>query len=266
MKVSEVMSTEFETIEKDQSLHNALNLMRKKKDISRLIVTQDEKPVGIISFRDVANRLGTHKTEGISPKSLHVSSAMTYPILTIGPDESVEEAAKIMFDNKISSLLVMVNEKLVGVMRKFDLLKVYTTCKKIKVKELMTPDPIKITESERVIAARNTMIEKKFSVLPVMDDTTIVGIIDDATLADALARFREQIPIKHQKARIHEYFIGQVMKSDPPIINENAPLCDLIEVFQATNYKGVFVTDSTNKLVGIVTLTDIAKAIVDGKK
>ncbi len=265
MKVSEIMSTEFETIEKDQSLHNALNLMRKKKNISRLIVTQEEKPVGIISFRDVADRLGTHKTEGISPKSMHVSSAMTYPFLEIDPNESVEVAAKIMYDNKISSLLVMDNNNLVGILRKFDLLKVYTACKKIKVKELMTPDPVKITESERVISARNTMMEKKFSVLPVMEDTTIVGIIDDATLADALARFREQIPIKHQKARIQEFFIGQVMKSDPPIINEDAPLCDLINVFQETNYKGVFVVDATNKLVGIITLTDIAKAIVDGK-
>jgi CBS domain-containing protein len=266
MKVSEVMSTEFETIEKDQSLHNALNLMRKKKDISRLIVTQDEKPVGIISFRDVADRLGTYKTEGISPKSLHVSSAMTYPILTIDPVESVEEAAKIMVENRISSLLVMKDDKLLGILTKSDLLKVYTSCKSIKVKELMTEDPVKITESERVISARNTMMENNFSVLPVMDDAEIVGIIDDETLADALARFREQIPIKHQKARIHEFFIGQVMKSDPPIINQDAPLCDLISVFQDTKYKGVFVTDKTDKLVGIITLTDVTKAIVEGRK
>jgi CBS domain-containing protein len=266
MKVSEVMSTEFETIEKDQSLHNALNLMRKNKDTSRLIVIQGEKPVGIISFRDVANRLGTHKTEGISAKSMHVSSAMTYPILTIDKNDKVETAAKMMFENRVSSLLVMEDEKLIGIMRKFDLLKVYDTCKNIKVKELMTEDPVKITESERVISARNTMIEKKFSVLPVMDESSIIGIIDDATLADALARFREQIPIKHQKSRLHEFFIGQVMKSDPPIIGESAPLCDLIAVFQETNYKGVFVVDNSEKLVGIVTLTDITKAIVEGKK
>lgn len=266
MKVSEVMSTEFETIEKDQSLHNALNLMRKKKDTSRLIVIQGEKPVGIISFRDVANRLGTYKTEGMSPKNLHVSSAMTYPILQIDKNEDVETAANIMFENRVSSLLVMEDEKLIGIMRKFDLLKVYDTCKKIKVKELMTENPVMISTSERVISARNTMIEKKFSVLPVLEDSTIVGIIDDATLADALARFREQFSAKQQKARLHDFFIEQIMKSDPPIIDENAPLCDLITVFQDTNYKGVFVVDNSEKLVGIVTLTDITKAIVEGKK
>jgi CBS domain-containing protein len=265
LKVSEVMSTEFETIEKDQSLHNALILMRKNKDTSRLIVIQGEKPVGILSFRDVANRLGTYKTEGISPKSLHVSSAMTSPVLNIDKNESVETAANMMFENRVSSLLVMEDEKLIGIMTKFNLLKVYDKCKKIKVKELMTENPIQISASERVISARNTMIEKKFSVLPVMDEGVIVGIIDDATLADALARFREQFSIKHQKSRLHEFYIGQVMKSDPPIIGENAPLCDLIAVFQETNYKGVFVVDDSEKLVGIVTLTDITKAIVDGK-
>ena len=266
MKVLDVMSTEFETIEKDQSLHNALSLMRKKKDTSRLIVTQGEKTVGIISFRDVANRLGTYKTEGISPKSLHVSSAMTFPILTIDKNEDVETAANMMYENRVSSLLVMEDEKLIGVMRKYDLLKIYDSCKKIKVKELMTENPIMISESERVISARNTMMEEKFSVLPVMEEGTIVGIIDDATLADALARFREQFSIKHQKARLQEFYIGQIMKTDPPIINENAPLCDLITVFQETNYKGVFVVDKDERLVGIVTLTDITKAIVEGKK
>ena len=152
MKVSEVMSTEFETIEKDQTLQNALNLMRKKKDTSRLIVIQGEKPVGIISFRDVANRLGTYKTDGISPKSLRVSSAMTYPILTIDKNAEVETAANMMFENRVSSLLVMEDEKLIGVMRKYDLLKVYDSCKKIKVKELMTENPVMISESERVIS------------------------------------------------------------------------------------------------------------------
>ncbi len=266
MKVSEVMTTDFETIEKDLNLAKALGLMRKKKDISRLIVIHNEKPVGIISFRDVANKLGTHKTEGISAKSLRVSGAMSYPLLSVNPNEDVKNAAELMIEKGISSLLVMENEELKGLLRKFDLLKVYDTCKKIKVNDLMTHDPVTITESERILSARNTMLEKKFSILPVMDEGTIIGIIDDETLADALARFREQFPAKHQKSRLHEFFVGQVMKSDPPTINERAPLCDLIQVFQDTNYKGVFVLDNTDKLVGIVTLTDITKAIVEGKK
>ncbi|MBN1330883.1 MAG: CBS domain-containing protein [Candidatus Heimdallarchaeota archaeon] len=265
MKVSEVMTTEFETVEKDQQLIKALNLMRKKKGTTRLIVINEGKPLGILSFRDVADRLGTYKTEGISPKELHVTSAMSSPIISIEPNLDVKEAAKIMFDKRVSSLLVMEGDNLKGLLRKFDLLKVYSSCKKIKIGELMTENPIRVTESERVISARKTMMDKNISVLPVVNEENIVGIIDDETLADALARFRDQIPIKHQKSRIQEFFVGQIMKTDPPIIFDYQPLCDVITVFEKTMYKGIFVLDNNKKLVGIITLTDITKAIVEGK-
>ena len=83
MKVSEVMSVKYGTVDKDQMLSNALTIMRKKKHISRLVVLDKDKPVGVISFRDVADRLGTYKTDGISPTSLRVSSAMSFPIVSV---------------------------------------------------------------------------------------------------------------------------------------------------------------------------------------
>ncbi|MHA1212987.1 MAG: CBS domain-containing protein, partial [Candidatus Heimdallarchaeota archaeon] len=71
--------------------------------------------------------------------------------------------------------------------------------------------------------------------------------------------------IKHQKSRIQEFYVGQAMKSDPPTIKDNAPLCDVVDIFAETKYKGIFVLDSNEELVGLITLTDITKAIVEGK-
>ncbi|NHJ84187.1 MAG: CBS domain-containing protein [Asgard group archaeon] len=264
MKVSEIMSTEYETIDKDQTLSKALSHM-KKKDVTRLIVTQGDEAVGILTFRDVADRLGSFKTEGKSAKSLHVSSAMTFPILSIKPNDEIVDAAKMMIENRISSVFVSDETGHKGLLTKYDLLKVYDKCKKIKIKDLMTESPIQISESERVIAARNTMMEKKFSILPVMEEDKIVGIIDDETIAEALAMFREKIPIKHQKNRIQEYYVGQIMKKDPPTIQESAPLCDAVQILIDTKYKGIFVLDKTEKLVGILSITDVTKAIAEGK-
>jgi CBS domain-containing protein len=264
MKVSEIMTTEYEIIDKDQMLSTALSLL-KKKDLTRLIVVQNDKVIGLLSFRDVADRLGSYKTEGKSSKSLHVSSAMTFPVMSISPDVEVREAAKIMIENRISSLIVLENEELKGMVRKHDLLKIYDRCKKIKIRDLMTESPIKITESERVISARNIMMEKKFSVLPVVSDNDIVGIVDDETIAEALARFRETVHIKHQKARIQEYYVGMVMKKDPPIIKESEPLCNAVAILQETGSKGIFVIDDSEKLVGLITVTDVTRAIAEGK-
>ncbi|MCF2142900.1 MAG: CBS domain-containing protein [Candidatus Heimdallarchaeota archaeon] len=266
MKVSEIMSTDFITIDKDQKLIDALSILRKKKDVGRLIVTQDNKVVGVISFRDVADRMGSHKTEGISPKSMHISAAMSYPIISIAPDADVVDAAKIMLENRISSLVVMEDENNIkGLLKKIDFIKLLKNCKKIKVKDIMIEEVIQITESERVIAARNIMMEKKFSILPVMNGTKIVGIIDDESLADALARFREQVPIKHQKNRIHDFYVGNVMKTDPPTINVKEPLCKAAEIFEETKYKGIFVVDDNENLVGLITLTDITRLVAEEK-
>ncbi|MHA1505330.1 MAG: CBS domain-containing protein, partial [Candidatus Heimdallarchaeota archaeon] len=118
MKVADVMTTEFKTVDKDQMMSNALNILGKKKQTTRLIVVDKDKPVGIISFRDVADRLGTHKTEGISPRSLRVSSAMSFPIVTISSDMDLIEAAQLMIDNNISSLIVVDDDELKGLLTK----------------------------------------------------------------------------------------------------------------------------------------------------
>ncbi|MHA1556865.1 MAG: CBS domain-containing protein [Candidatus Heimdallarchaeota archaeon] len=263
MKVSEVMSVKYGTVDKDQMLSNALDIMRKKKNISRLVVLDKDKPVGVISFRDVADRLGTYKTDGISPTSLRVSSAMSFPIISIDSETEVIDAAKMMTEKKISSLLVIDGEELKGLLTKHNLLTSAIHCKKIKVKDMMTPEPKQITSSERVMAARNIMFTENYSALPVVDDEKLVGIVDDQIIADALAKLREKVPRKHQKHRLDEYYVGQVMRILPPTIDQNAPLCDLIQVFIDTQAKAVFVVDKEEQLVGILSVTDIANAIAE---
>lgn len=262
MKVKEIMSTEFETIDKDQILSTALDLMKKTKNVNRLIVTEDDKPVGIISYRDIADRLGTHKTDGISPKSLRVSSSMSYPLLTVNSEDDLEKAAKLMIDKHISSIVIMDGDELKGILTKFHLLKGYRDCKKITVEKLMTPNPIKISMNERVLSARNRMLQQKISALPVIgEEGEIIGFVDDETLAEALARFRDSTPIKYQKKRLKEFYVGQVMKTDPPSITKSAPLCDLIKLFEDSRFKGVLVLDEEERVAGIISVTDIAETL-----
>ncbi|MHA1441390.1 MAG: CBS domain-containing protein [Candidatus Heimdallarchaeota archaeon] len=262
MKVADVMTTEFKTVDKDQMMSNALNILGKKKQTTRLIVVDKDKPVGIISFRDVADRLGTHKTEGISPRSLRVSSAMSFPIVTISSDMDLIEAAQLMIENNISSLIVVDDDELKGLLTKHDLLALGLKCKKIKVKDMMTPEPMQVSSSERLISARNTMFEHNFSALPVVDDGQLVGLVDDEIIAEAFARLREKVPAKHQKRRLQEFYVGQVMKSEPPTMDGSAPLCDIVQKFIDTKSKAVFVLDE-EKLVGILSVTDIAQAIAE---
>ncbi|MGA2200207.1 MAG: CBS domain-containing protein, partial [Nitrososphaerales archaeon] len=59
--------------------------------------------------------------QNLPPDSLEVSRVMTKELITIAPEESVSEAAKIMMKNGIRRLVVMVGGQVVGVLTTTDL-------------------------------------------------------------------------------------------------------------------------------------------------
>ena len=82
MQIKNLMSTALITIDKDQSLADALKLLRKNK-VSRLPVLNNKELVGIVSERDIANKLGSSKYESMPASRLHVSSVMVKDIISV---------------------------------------------------------------------------------------------------------------------------------------------------------------------------------------
>lgn len=106
MQIKNLMSTTLITIDKDQSLADALKLLRKNK-ISRLPVFNNKELVGIISERDIAKKLGSSKYESMPASRLHVSSVMVKDIISVPQSMRLAEVAKIMIENGIGSVPVM---------------------------------------------------------------------------------------------------------------------------------------------------------------
>jgi CBS domain-containing protein len=112
MKVKEVMN-EVVAIERDMTLKAAAKIMS-DKNIGSLVVIDGEKIKGIITERDIvtnASNLG---------KS--VTSSMAKNVLTISPDEELDNAAILMRKNKINRIPVVKNDKLVGIVTSTDLI------------------------------------------------------------------------------------------------------------------------------------------------
>ncbi|NJE08927.1 IMP dehydrogenase [Thermococcus sp. M39] len=98
------------TISPDETLDYALFLME-KHDIDGLPVVQDGKVVGIISKKDIATKEGQK-----------VKDIMTEDVITVEEDISVEEAMKIMVENRIDRLPVINKEgRLIGLITMSDL-------------------------------------------------------------------------------------------------------------------------------------------------
>lgn len=135
-KVKDYMNTKMITCRKSDSLSFALVMLNKNK-IARLVVTNnDGKPVGIISY-DIFLRnseyfkLGKQDTRdyllpNTSAKELLVSDLIGNELLTIGSEDDLVKAARLMTEYKISGIPVVdENNNLEGVISATDVIRAY---------------------------------------------------------------------------------------------------------------------------------------------
>ncbi len=115
---------------------------------------------------------------------MKVSEVMNRNIITMRPDGTVYEAAKLMKENNIGSVVIMEEGELKGIVTERDLITRYIAAEDgrrpeyVKVSEIMTKDPITIRDNIDIDEAARIMIEKNIRRLIVINyDGRVVGII-----------------------------------------------------------------------------------------
>ncbi len=109
--IREIMSKDVRVVRPDTSAQEAVATMN-KFDISSIIVVQGDRPVGIITARDILMRLAE---QCLAPGALTAKQIMSSPLVTISESATIEEAARLMAKKKIKTLPVMDNGKLSGI-------------------------------------------------------------------------------------------------------------------------------------------------------
>lgn len=121
MKVKEAMNNEVITISPYTPTLEAFEKMY-KHGVRRLFVLDDEnKPKGVVSYTDLIGVLGTIKPGPQETEDVNISEIMVEDVITISADDGIEDAANLMLRADISGLLVMDNDKPVGVITKTDI-------------------------------------------------------------------------------------------------------------------------------------------------
>ena len=114
-----------------------------------------------------------------------VSSVMTKGVLYIASNKSLKEAADIMADFDIGSLVVVEDEKPVGIVTTKDIIKAISQDKdiaKVIVKDIMQSPVITISAYEPISSALIKMKEQKINHLLVIDGERIIGMINPLNL------------------------------------------------------------------------------------
>lgn len=130
MFVGDRMSHPVISLSPDTPVHDALALF-KSEHIRRAPVMKNGKLVGIVSHTDLMNA-SPSPVSSLSVWELNyllskvtVKEIMTRKVITVTEDTPIEEAARIMADNKIGGLPVIREKKVVGVITETDLFKVF---------------------------------------------------------------------------------------------------------------------------------------------
>jgi CBS domain-containing protein len=119
MFVRDMMTKEPRVVRRDTSVQEVVATMN-KFDISSVIVVQERRPIGIITHKDIVSKIVQPR---IPPDTVKAIDIMSTPIVTIGEDASIEEAAALMSRKHIKKLAVIRDSELVGIVTSYDLVR-----------------------------------------------------------------------------------------------------------------------------------------------
>jgi CBS domain-containing protein len=278
---AEDIKKEAITLEPDKTLYEARNTLF-IYNISRVVIAKDNKPLGIVTEKDIAWYLYTEiPNRRLDQVGLY--EIMSKNLIMVGEHEDLQLCAKQMLENKVSSILVVDNNKqyLKGIITKSDLVNTYATYYKDRylVEEYMTEEILTLAPDEPIHMVLLLMINNKVSRIVVKRDEKPVGIITGRDLLPVSALFmtaayavywrtREDLIAlrKEQKflpSGIKSIFLArEIMKHNPITVTRDTDLAEAAQIMSNNRISGLPVVNSVDKLVGIVTRTDIIKALV----
>lgn len=254
--------------------------------------------LGILSIRDIlvhANENGyaAYELRHVDQKqiffSTRVDHVMTSSLVTIARDDSVATAAKLMFKHKIHALPLTEGSVLLGIVTETDLLKCYTKKEfsPLRPKEAddrigdrMATNVFTVNQDDLPPAAVRIMRDKHVHHVPVVDDNeSLLGILSETDLLwghnVAQAGFHIEIPSRSETHAPEDAAhatdedtsaetpvrVTDLMNDKPLVLEGSATLTDAAGLMVSNSVGSVPVVEG-DRLVGIVTSSDLVQALV----
>ena len=119
-KISDVMTRSVITLTKNDPIMDAVKIMSDKVISCVVITDQSNKPVGIVTERDMVKRV---LNNSINPQTTSIEAIMTSPVMTVSAEKKVTQAIEMMHKYRFRRLVVATRDnKLVGILTQSDLL------------------------------------------------------------------------------------------------------------------------------------------------
>ncbi len=256
--VEEIMTKNVITIGPQEPISKAISKMSDNK-IHHLPVVEDNKYMGMVDFDIFLRR------SSIVLNSKVINVMEKTPAVT--KKTEIAEVARLMLDNGIKAIPVLENESLQGIVTTSDI--IYSLLKQpdilsSSVEEIMSGDPITVSEDDPVIRAVERMRDLDEGSIPVVDSKgRVTGVVNLSEISKQVWREKEKM---HQS----EYYRNEAsvkvkdVISNPVTAKTGSKLMVCINEMKKMNARVCTVVDESGKPVGIISHRDIMDEIVKG--
>lgn len=173
MTVAEFMTTEVVRVEIPGNRDDVLKIL-KRTGISGVPVLKEGKLVGIITRKDLLRK--SDETQ--------LGLLLTRDPVTIGPDSTIQEAARLLIENNVRRLPVVENEELVGLLSVADLVHAIAQMRiKEEIKDRYVSQTYALWEETPLPLVARIMEISGFEAIPILDsESRLQGIISERDL------------------------------------------------------------------------------------
>jgi CBS domain-containing protein len=280
MKINEIMSSPVYVVSPDETVARARNLMLRHK-IGRLVLIENNKPIGIVTKKDISRRLNQAEPQWRRRPIDHIPirQVMTESLITIYPDATPRLLAELMVENNIGGLPVVNNKnEVIGIVTKWDMIRYFSELPLEKKVKDMNIEPAIIVHRHHTISHILNELDANSSDRAVVleDNDRPVGIITSSNLSFTEMKGKTgDLPHKEIKMTRKESYAGKKQNRyirEVPLVAEDIMSFPLISVNiedLATSAAGIMVNEKINGVpvigngvVGILTGDNIIKAIL----
>jgi len=262
------------------------NLMS-QNDIRRIPITDSGsgKLLGIITTMDILDFFGggqkynliTGKYEGnfLSAINAPIREIMTNHVKTKTNKDTIIDATAFMLDEDIGGFPVVNNEnKLVGVVTEGDIVKKFDkVISDIEVQDVMATDVITTTPGTRIEGITKIMVRNSLRRVPIVgedpqsktNEEKLLGFITASDILKYIGDHKLFAKLfSNEGEDVVDITIDQIMIKDVITVSKYEKLDDVAHLMFTSNIRGLpVVDDDTNKVIGIVTIRDLLRAIIN---
>jgi CBS domain-containing protein len=115
--IKEVMTRDVRACEPNATVAGAAKVMA-QEDVGPVPIVEDGRLIGIVTDRDIVVRV---VAEGRDPNATTVSEIASTKLVTVSPDDDLDEALKLLAERQIRRLPVVEGDRLVGIVAQADI-------------------------------------------------------------------------------------------------------------------------------------------------